>query len=75
MFVFLQIKTPVMIMLGADDKRVPPKQGHELYRALKSRNVPVRYIHILIGMHLYERCHTETGFKVFGFVTPKEGWA
>ncbi len=38
-----QIKTPVMIMLGEVDKRVPPKQGHELYRALKARNVPVRY--------------------------------
>ena len=40
--VFVQIKTPVLIMIGEDDKRVPPKQGHELRRALQARGVPVR---------------------------------
>ena len=38
----LQIKTPTMLMLGLDDKRVPPKQGYELYKALKARNIAVR---------------------------------
>ena len=37
-----QIKTPTMVMLGLDDRRVPPKQGYELYKALKARNKPVR---------------------------------
>ncbi|XP_053377651.1 acylamino-acid-releasing enzyme-like [Mercenaria mercenaria] len=39
-----QIETPVMIMIGTDDKRCPPKQSYELYKALKARNKPVRYI-------------------------------
>ncbi|XP_064604620.1 acylamino-acid-releasing enzyme-like [Liolophura sinensis] len=39
-----QVKTPTMIMLGAEDKRVPPKQGEEYYRALKARNIPARLL-------------------------------
>lgn len=38
----LQVKTPVLLMLGEDDKRVPSKQGIEYYRALKALQVPVR---------------------------------
>ena len=34
-------------MIGEDDKRVPPKQGHELRRALRARGVPVRYVIIV----------------------------
>jgi dipeptidyl aminopeptidase/acylaminoacyl peptidase len=30
-------------MLGADDMRVPPKQGREYFRALKARNKITRY--------------------------------
>lgn len=41
---FLQVKTPVLLTLGEDDKRVPPKQGIEYYRALKARNIPVRWV-------------------------------
>ncbi|CAH1784714.1 unnamed protein product [Owenia fusiformis] len=45
------VTTPVMIMLGAIDLRVPPKQGHEYYRALKANNVEAR-------MLVYEgNCH------------------
>ena len=36
------MKTPVMIMIGEDDKRVPPKQSIELRRALQARGIPVR---------------------------------
>ena len=32
-----------MVMLGADDRRVPPAQGLEIYRALQARNIPSRY--------------------------------
>ncbi|KAI5610310.1 acylamino-acid-releasing enzyme, partial [Silurus asotus] len=39
-----QIRTPVLLMLGAKDKRVSPYQGLELYKALKSRNSPVRLL-------------------------------
>lgn len=37
-----QVKTPLLLMLGQKDRRVPFKQGIEYYRALKTRNVPVR---------------------------------
>ena len=40
--VHLQVKTPVMLMIGTDDRRVPPKQGHELRKALQARGVPVK---------------------------------
>lgn len=39
---YTQVKTPVLLMLGQEDRRVPFKQGMEYYRALKARNVPVR---------------------------------
>lgn len=39
---FPQVRTPVLLMLGEDDKRVPPAQGLEYYRALKARGVPTR---------------------------------
>uniref|UniRef100_A0A673G9T4 acylaminoacyl-peptidase n=1 Tax=Sinocyclocheilus rhinocerous TaxID=307959 RepID=A0A673G9T4_9TELE len=45
MVVFVpQVKTPVLLMLGEDDKRVPSKQGIEYYRALKALQVPVRLL-------------------------------
>ena len=37
-----QIETPVLNMIGKDDRRVPPSQGYELYKALKARNKPVK---------------------------------
>lgn len=40
--VCVQIKAPVLLMLGGRDRRVTPHQGLELYRALKSRASPVR---------------------------------
>ncbi|XP_063296776.1 acylamino-acid-releasing enzyme-like [Pelobates fuscus] len=39
-----QVKTPVLLMLGEDDRRVPNKQGLEYYRALKAHDVPVRLL-------------------------------
>lgn len=38
----MQVRTPVLLTLGEDDKRVPNKQGVEFYRALKAKQVPVR---------------------------------
>ena len=40
--VHFQMKTPTMIMIGAEDRRVPPKQSHELRKALLARGVPVK---------------------------------
>ncbi|NWR37980.1 ACPH enzyme, partial [Tachuris rubrigastra] len=39
-----QVHVPVLLMLGEDDRRVPPKQGLEYYRALKARGVPTRLL-------------------------------
>ncbi|XP_028680780.2 acylamino-acid-releasing enzyme isoform X1 [Erpetoichthys calabaricus] len=39
-----QVKTPVLLTLGEDDKRVPNKQGIEYYRALKAREISVRLL-------------------------------
>ncbi|NXP70692.1 ACPH enzyme, partial [Ramphastos sulfuratus] len=39
-----QVRAPVLLMLGEDDRRVPPKQGMEYYRALKARGVPTRLL-------------------------------
>jgi len=39
-----QVKTPTLIMIGLEDKRVPTSQGIEFYRALKARGVPIRYL-------------------------------
>ncbi|XP_052094741.1 acylamino-acid-releasing enzyme-like isoform X1 [Mytilus californianus] len=39
-----QVEAPCLIMLGADDLRVPVKQGREFYRGLKARNKLTRLI-------------------------------
>ncbi|NXT19950.1 ACPH enzyme, partial [Syrrhaptes paradoxus] len=39
-----QVRAPVLLLLGEDDRRVPPKQGLEYYRALKARGVPTRLL-------------------------------
>ncbi|NXA04989.1 APEH enzyme, partial [Sapayoa aenigma] len=39
-----QVRAPVLLMLGEDDRRVPPKQGLEYYHALKARGVPTRLL-------------------------------
>ncbi|XP_043960766.1 acylamino-acid-releasing enzyme isoform X1 [Gambusia affinis] len=39
-----QVRTPVLLTLGEDDKRVPNKQGIEYYKALKAKQIPVRLL-------------------------------
>ncbi|NXE30567.1 APEH enzyme, partial [Ardeotis kori] len=39
-----RVRTPVLLMLGEDDRRVPPKQGLEYYHALKARGVTTRLL-------------------------------
>ncbi|OQV21019.1 Acylamino-acid-releasing enzyme [Hypsibius exemplaris] len=39
-----KVTTPTLILLGEKDRRVPPGQGMEFYRALKLLNVPTKVI-------------------------------
>ncbi|XP_063797510.1 acylamino-acid-releasing enzyme isoform X2 [Pseudophryne corroboree] len=39
-----QVRTPVMLMLGEEDRRVPNTQGLEYYKALRAHNVPARLL-------------------------------
>ena len=41
-FIDPQIKTPTLLFLGADDVRVPPKQGTNFHRLLKAKGVETR---------------------------------
>ena len=50
----------MMIMTGNNDKRVPPKQSYELYKALKARNKPVRYVNFSI-----EKFYIVTVYLIF----------
>ena len=45
-FIDLQIKTPTLLLLGADDLRVPPKQGTNFHRLLKAKGVETRLVRI-----------------------------
>lgn len=54
-----QIKAPVLLMLGGRDKRVPPHQGLELYKALKSRTSPVRVLWFPEDGHSLSRVDTQ----------------
>ncbi|XP_055998936.1 acylamino-acid-releasing enzyme-like isoform X2 [Ostrea edulis] len=46
-----KVQAPLLIMLGLDDARVPPKQGEEYYKQMKARNKKCR----LIGYK--DNCH------------------
>ncbi|CAL8251358.1 unnamed protein product [Arctogadus glacialis] len=54
-----QIQAPVLLMLGAKDRRVSPHQGLELYRALKSRDSPVRLLWFPEDGHSLARVDTQ----------------
>ncbi|XP_023275750.1 acylamino-acid-releasing enzyme-like [Seriola lalandi dorsalis] len=54
-----QIKAPVLLMLGGRDRRVSPHQGLELYKALKSRDSPVRLLWFSEDGHSLSRVDTQ----------------
>ncbi|KAK7135760.1 hypothetical protein R3I94_014437 [Phoxinus phoxinus] len=55
-----QIRAPVLLMLGGRDRRVSPHQGLELYRALKSRNTPVRLLWYSDEGHSLSKVNTQS---------------
>lgn len=62
-----QIKAPVLLMLGGRDRRVSPYQGLELYKALKSRALPVRYA---IKTNDYDQQDSVLALPIALFVVP-----
>jgi dipeptidyl aminopeptidase/acylaminoacyl peptidase len=51
-------RTPTLILHGDDDARVAPGQGMELFRALKTLGVPVRFVRYPREKHhISERAH------------------
>ncbi|XP_060930308.1 acylamino-acid-releasing enzyme-like [Limanda limanda] len=55
-----QVQTPVLLLLGEDDKRVPSKQGIEYYRALKAKQVPVRLLWYQGNSHSLSKVDAES---------------
>ncbi|XP_013924465.1 PREDICTED: acylamino-acid-releasing enzyme-like [Thamnophis sirtalis] len=39
-----KVQAPVLLLIGEEDRRVPPKQGLEYYHALRSRGIPTRML-------------------------------
>ena len=39
-----RVRTPTMLMIGTGDRRVPPAQSYDYYRALQSMGVPARLL-------------------------------
>ena len=46
------VQASIYLMIGKNDLRVPPSQGHEYYHALKAQNVNAD-----VRMNIYDDCH------------------
>ncbi|XP_071611672.1 acylamino-acid-releasing enzyme-like isoform X2 [Heliangelus exortis] len=55
-----QVRTPVLLCVGARDRRVSPTQALELYRVLRARGVPARLLWYPEGGHALTGVETET---------------
>ncbi|KAJ7417506.1 hypothetical protein BTVI_32392 [Pitangus sulphuratus] len=55
----LQVRTPVLLCVGARDRRVSPTQALELYRVLRARGVPARLLWYPEGGHALTGVETE----------------
>nr|XP_055023085.1 acylamino-acid-releasing enzyme-like isoform X1 [Misgurnus anguillicaudatus] len=62
----IKVKTPVLLMLGEDDRRVPNKQGIEYYKALKALKVPVRLLWYPGNNHALSKVDAESDAFVNG---------
>ncbi|XP_051649129.1 acylamino-acid-releasing enzyme-like isoform X4 [Manacus candei] len=54
-----QVRTPVLLCVGARDRRVSPTQALELYRLLRARGVPARLLWYPEGGHALTGVETE----------------
>ncbi|NWY97576.1 APEH enzyme, partial [Loxia curvirostra] len=54
-----QVQTPVLLCVGARDRRVSPTQALELYRVLRARGVPARLLWYPEGGHALVGVETE----------------
>ncbi|RMC00063.1 hypothetical protein DUI87_23473 [Hirundo rustica rustica] len=54
-----QVQTPVLLCVGARDRRVSPTQALELYRVLRARGVPARLLWYPEGGHALAGVETE----------------
>ncbi|NXM44054.1 APEH enzyme, partial [Gymnorhina tibicen] len=54
-----QVQTPVLLCVGARDRRVSPMQALELYRVLRARRVPTRLLWYPEGGHALAGVETE----------------
>ncbi|XP_075288484.1 acylamino-acid-releasing enzyme-like isoform X5 [Opisthocomus hoazin] len=54
-----QVRTPVLLCVGARDRRVSPTQALELYRVLRARGVPARLLWYPEGGHALAGVETE----------------
>ncbi|XP_061864420.1 acylamino-acid-releasing enzyme [Colius striatus] len=59
-----RVQTPVLLCVGARDRRVSPTQALELYRVLRARGVPARLLWYPEGGHALAGVETEA--DVFG---------
>uniref|UniRef100_A0A8C4TWZ9 Acylamino-acid-releasing enzyme n=1 Tax=Falco tinnunculus TaxID=100819 RepID=A0A8C4TWZ9_FALTI len=59
-----RVQTPVLLCVGARDRRVSPMQALELYRVLRARGVPVRLLWYPEGGHVLAGVETEA--DIFG---------
>ncbi len=54
-----KVKTPTLVLVGANDVRVPPPQSVELYRALKTNGVPTHLYMAPREPHGWRELHHE----------------
>ncbi|XP_074770733.1 LOW QUALITY PROTEIN: acylamino-acid-releasing enzyme-like [Athene noctua] len=59
-----QVRTPVLLCVGARDRRVSPTQALELYRVLRARGVPARLLWYPEGGHALAGVETEVNVFV-----------
>jgi len=67
------VKTPTLIMLGKDDRRVPPQLGLEYHKALIAQGVTSKWVyHCLFWLRVLsqEKCFSQWNYKLTHII----GW-
>ena len=50
-----RVKTPTLMLIGKQDRRVPASQGVEFYHALQNRGVPAKMLIFPEDVHAIDR--------------------